>query len=208
MTGAPGPARASFLLCCLCLLDYAGLFPRFSGGLMAIQFLVIHSSAFVATLPYWNIGEKYKPAVFKWLLALYTLFAFSMGGLFGIAEFWGLTYAAYHRYVFQPAAAGGRLPLALRWAVSFVLFILATGLAGAPSDVDSWGGSRALGLAGFLYFLAAGWLERIGFYDEGWRRLVRRALERWPRLQDGLSSSVRKEIYGDPGKPDAGGDRP
>jgi len=203
---AAGPAGSNFVLAALCLLEFAGVFPRFSGTLMAIQFLVIHSSAFIFTLPFWDIKESAKPVAFKVLLGLYTLLAFSIDGFFGIAQFAGLTYATYYGYVLGKDGETGRVPLLLRWLVSFIVFLLAIGITDAPSDVDSWAGSRRLALTGALFFGAAGLMELSGFYGEGWRRLLRRAASRQPQLLSPMPAWVARELDPQGTPPPPGGD--
>lgn len=209
MTGpgsAAGPAGSNFVLAALCLLEFAKVFPRFSGTLMAIQFLVIHSSAFIFTLPFWNISENAKPVIFKVLLGLYTLMAFSVDGFFGIAQFAALTYATYYGYVLGKDVEAERVPLLLRWLISFIVFLLAIGITGAPSDVDSWAGSRSLALTGALFFGAAGLMELSGFYGEGWKRLLRSVVSRQPHLRGPMPAWLARELYQQDTPPPPGGE--
>ncbi len=171
MRFAPNPAYSSFFISFLCLLDHWGVLPHFAGTLMSIQFLVIHSSAFMGSVRLIK-NEKLRPLAFRSLIVLYSLFALKTDGIFGIVQFWGLTYANYQRFIFTKAFDEDKASLVIRWATAFFLFILAAGLFDTPGDVDEWAGNRRVGLAAIWYFIGLGAVEMSGFYEGGWRRLA------------------------------------
>lgn len=167
----PNPAYSSFFISILCLLDHWGVLPHFAGTLLAIQFLVIHSSAFMGSVRLIE-NEKLRNLAFGSLIVLYSLFAFKTDGLFGIVQFWGLTYANYHHFIFTKAFDEDKASLVVRWATAFFLFMLAVGFFDTPGDVDEWAGNRRAGLAAIWYFIGLGAVEMSGFYESGWRRLA------------------------------------
>jgi len=188
-------AVSNFIGCFSCGLELAGILPPFSGKLMSIQFIVIHSSAFVFFIPFMNIPESFKPAVLKALIAGYTCAAFYVDGIFGILQFAGLTYAAYSGYVLKRDGEAARIPLILRWAGAFAVFIVSMAVIGAPSDVDKWAGDRRLALMGVVYFGLIGLLEASHVYEAGWKNLLRRIAQKDPQFREHMPGWLAKELY-------------
>jgi hypothetical protein len=186
---------SSYFIGLLCLLELAGVMPRFSGALMSMQFLVIHSSVFILAVPLTNADETLKRRIFLGLLALYTILAYSMAGIFGVAEFAGLTYSTYIGYIFTREEECAKIELGLRWIAAFAAFMLAIGLCGAPESVESWGGDRRLALAGGVYFGVLGLLEQSGFYGSGWKKVLRKLAEKDPQFRERMPAWLYLALY-------------
>lgn len=175
-----------------------GVLPPFSGMLMSIQFIVIHSSAFVFGIPFINISERGRLAVLWILIIFYTVMAWHVDGVFGVIQFTGLTYAAYSGYVLKRDGEAAKIPLLLRWAFAFMAFIAAMALINAPSNVDHWAGDRRLALMGVIYFGAIGLLEASGVYETGWKKLLKRIIQLDPQFGKAMPAWLVKELYPPP----------
>ena len=188
------PAYASFLIALLCLLEYFKVLPSFAGTLLSIQLIVIHAAALVLLFPFIAIPQEAKPTIFKILLALCVFFGLSIDGPFGVIQFAALTYCTYYGYLAKKKAEGDKLPLLLRWAAVFIIFVLVLALTGAPARIDYWAGNRQLALCGFFYFVIAGTVEFGDFYEAGWKDLLRSLSEKSPRFSALLPEQLKKII--------------
>ncbi|HAH30777.1 MAG TPA: hypothetical protein DCL44_00505 [Elusimicrobia bacterium] len=203
-----GPALSSFGIALLCLLELAGVVPRFAGTLMTIQFVVIHSSIFVAAIPLTRAEEPVQRGMFLLLISCYTLLAYHANGLYGVFQFAGLTYSTYAGYIFNKEEASAKIELALRWLTAFLAFILAVSIAGTPERVESWDGNNRLALAGFVYFIALGLLEKSGLYRERWKNILRKLAEKDPQFRKNMPGWLSLALYKAekrPGEPPAAG---
>lgn len=136
-------------------------------GLMRVEFLVIHSTAFLGALALWKtqtVGQARARTVGFWgLFALYILLALK-GGLLQLAAFLFLTVSTYLGLFLNWRSPSVVVQLGVRWVVGFLIFIVVVGVLGTPKDVDRWVGNGQVMLAGLVYFAAIGLVELSGFY--------------------------------------------
>ena len=114
--------------------------------------------------------------IFQWFLfvtwmCLYLAFAVAdENGLAGVAAFLAATGGTYLGFLLRWKTARRVAALAGRWLVSFILFMLAAGIAGS----EDWRYSPALLVHGLIYFAAVGVMEASGLYERDWFRPFRR----------------------------------
>ena len=141
--------------------------PRDLTLLMQVEFLVIHSTAFLGFVGLWRpenaAGRKTRAVAFWGLFGLYCLMAGSQGSKY-LLVFFGLTFVTYLGFFMSWGARSARQQLVARWTLGFVLFLVAGGFFGAPQNVGHWGGRDSVLKAGALYFLALAALEFSGLY--------------------------------------------
>lgn len=162
--------------------------PLFGAGareltlLMQVEFLVLHSMAFLGWVALWRPADgkarQTRAVVFWVLFALYCAAALSQGWRYFLL-FFGLTFVTYLGLFLSWGSQSAQLQLGARWLGGFLVFILANGLFGTPEDVGAWSGSRSVVRAGALYFLGLAALEISGLYL---RAIPRNA----PRIREAL----------------------
>lgn len=156
------------------------------GTMMGIEFLVIHSFPFMMLIgsahPPTEQGEKCRQVAFWGLLGLYVIMAAKMGGLPAIITFASLTVATYLGYMLRRTAPGAVVQLSMRWAMSFLVFMITASTAHMPESVSEWPDHRRVVYFGMAYFLVLGLLELSGFYHSP-RVLtfIKKYLEQWKR---------------------------
>lgn len=135
--------------------------------LMQVEFLVIHSMAFLGLVALWRPQDekarKTRAIVFWGLFGLYSLASLNQGWRF-FAVFFGLTFVTYLGLFLNWRSESAKLQLGARWAVGFVAFLVANGIFGTPKNVGEWAGLAPVVRAGALYFLALGAVELSGLY--------------------------------------------
>jgi len=174
------PALSAFLLALAYLsarldLSLPGLSREWLSLLVKVEFLVIHSFPFLAliTLPRlkWRRWRVFQWFLFVTWMCLYLAFAVAdENGLAGSAACLAATAGTYLGFMLRWKDARRVAALAVRWLVSFLLFMLAAGIAGS----EDWRYSPALLLHGLIYFTAVGVLEASGLYERDWLRPFRR----------------------------------
>ena len=162
-------AAGDFGISVLCLLELARRIKPFAGTMMELQFLAVHSFPFMVIMVSNIERPAGKRALFAFLAVFYSLFAWGVAGLFGIAQFAGLTFFTYYGVSFRKDPQKDVESLMLRWLASFALFLsLALG-TGMPTGVDYWGRESKAPFFAMLYFLAMGFMELIWLYYYGWK---------------------------------------
>lgn len=141
--------------------------PRDLTLLVQVEFLVIHSTAFLGFLGLWQpenaAGRKTRAVAFWGLFGLYCLMAAAQG-LKYLIVFFGLTFVTYLGFFMSWGSRSATQQLVARWAIGFAVFILAVGVFGTPKNVTEWTGRASVLKAGALYFLALAALEFSGLY--------------------------------------------
>lgn len=153
-----------------CVLELFNVLPPFAGALLGMQMLVVHSFPFMFFMVGAIKDPVWKKRAFWGLLAVYTIGAFDMEGVFGIAQFYGLTFTTYYSYILKESEQGGKAELVARWVVSTALLLVLAIAAGFPKEVKYWNGCRYSAVAGIIYYTALWWLEHRGLYREMTRR--------------------------------------
>jgi hypothetical protein len=158
---------AQFLMVARTRQPFLGAEPQWLTAAMQAEFLVIHSMAFLGLLALWKPadpkGQKTRAVAFWGLFALYTIMALS-AGFAQFLLFVGLTFVTYLGLFLNWNSPSAKLQLGARWAVGFVLFLVALHIFGAPSNVGDWGGRASVLRAGALYFFALAAVELSGLY--------------------------------------------
>lgn len=146
---------------------YLGATPQWLTAAMQAEFLVIHSMAFLGLLALWKpadaAGRKTRAVAFWGLFALYTALALS-AGFKQLLLFVGLTFVTYLGLFLNWNSPSAMLQLGARWAVGFLLFIVALGIFGTPENVSDWGGHASVLRAGAFYFFGLAAAELAGLY--------------------------------------------
>lgn len=161
-------AAADLGLCAFCFLELAGRLPPFSGVMMEIQFLVIHSFPFMVIMVSGIENKAGKRALFWLLFLIYMLFAWQSDGVSGLAQFAGLTFATYYGVSLKDGWRDDKASLVVRWAGSLAAFMVLAIATGMSSDVNDWSGQSRAPLFGALFFLSLGLLELSGVYGKDW----------------------------------------
>jgi len=134
---------------------------------MQAEFFVIHSMAFLGAMALWKPADakaaKARAWIFWGLFAAYVAMALA-AGFQQFLIFAGLTFVTYLGLFLNWRSPSALLQLGVRWGASFILFLAALEIFGAPEDVDKWDGRRSVIRAGALYFLALAAVELSGLY--------------------------------------------
>src|SRR3989339_472188 len=142
------------------------------GRLMEIEFLVIHSFPFLAFIGLAHPETKRLQIIriigFWGLLAIYIVFAFSMDGWSGIFTFAGLTLITYVGFFLRITGPKLVAQLAVRWLMTFILFLLFAGIMKMPEGVEHWHSYKQVYDFGLCYFFSLGIIEWSGFYQGQW----------------------------------------
>jgi len=135
---------------------------------MGIEFLAIHSFPFMMLIgsahPPNEQGEKCRPAAFWGLFCLYFIMAAKMGGLLAVLTFAGLTVSTYLGYLLRRTSPGAIGQLSMRWAMSFLIFMITASATRMSEEVGEWPDHERVLYFGMSYFLVLGLLELSGFY--------------------------------------------
>lgn len=174
-------AAADLALAAFCFLELSGRVPAFSGVMMEIQFLVVHSFPFMVIMVSGVESRTGKRALFWLLFFIYVLFAWQSDGAAGVAQFAGLTFATYYGVSLRDGWRDEKAPLVVRWAGSLLAFMVLASATGMSSDVDQWSGQSRAPLFGMLYFTALGLLELSGVYGKDWAGIFNRLTGQPPR---------------------------
>jgi hypothetical protein len=148
--------------------------------LITIQFLVIHSFAFLGLLalgkPQMRGQRTAQWVIFVALLTLYTVFAFGAGGFSGILSLYSLAVVNYFGFLLNITSNRAKLHLVTRWATSTFLYAFGYAITGAEMRLSTHHGSIKDNILyfGMLYFAALGLLEWSGFYESRFIRAVYR----------------------------------
>ncbi|MBI4350185.1 MAG: hypothetical protein HY550_01995 [Elusimicrobia bacterium] len=178
-------AAADFFIGALCLFELYGRLPAFSGVLMEIQFIVIHSFPFMVILVSGIERGGPKKAVFWGLFFIYALFAWQSDGAAGIAQFAALTFATYYGASLRDGWKEQKFPLVVRWAGSLLAFMVLAKAAGMSTDVNYWSEEARAPLFGALYFAALGCLELSGVYNRDWAAILNKLTGQNPSVPPG-----------------------
>jgi hypothetical protein len=164
--------------------------PLFGAGretltrIMQVEFLVIHSMAFLGLVALWKPGDaagRRTRAVLFWGLAgLYCLAAGSRGGE-SLLVFLGLSFVTYLGLFLNWHSPSAMVQLGARWLVGTALFLIALGVFGAPKNAGEWLGRQSVIKAGTLYFASLALLELAGFFQR-----------RVPRWAPGILKALRE----------------
>ncbi len=158
---------------CYALAAFRGITPPFMdrpwlGTMMGIEFLVINSFPFMMRIgsfhPPNEQGEKRRQAAFWGLFCLFFVAAAKMGGLSGVISFASLTGATYVGYLLRRTSPDALAQLSMRWAMSFLAFMIIAVAARMPKTVNEWPDHERVLYFGMSYFLVLGLLELSGFY--------------------------------------------
>lgn len=119
-------------------------------SVMQVELLVIHSIAFLGMIALWQpagrSGRVLRALLFWGVCGIYVAFSIGFGrGYDHLLMFPGLTLVTYLGLFMSWNRPGAVVQLGARWLAAFLIFIVASGVAGAPRSVDSWtGDSRVL----------------------------------------------------------------
>ena len=145
-----------------------GATPERLGAAMQVEFMVIHSTLFIGWMALWKPPTR-RAAIIRaiglWGIFFVVYIAWLRErGLEDLLIFLGATLVTYLGLFLNWRSDTARIQLAVRWLVTFLVFMLAT--HGAGGLVNLWSGPRALDAVngGALYFLALGAIELTGFY--------------------------------------------
>lgn len=156
-----------FLMVARTRKPFLGATPQWLGAVMQAEFLVIHSMAFLGLLALWKPADaraaQTRAVAFWGLFALYVALAL-YAGVDQLVVFVGLTFVTYLGLFLNWRSPSALLQLGARWGASFILFLAALEIFGAPEDVDKWDAERSVIRAGALYFLALAAVELSGLY--------------------------------------------
>lgn len=153
--------------------------PRLKAGTLAFlasvlqtQFLVIHSSAYLLLLltirsRTWK-GAAVRIAGLVLFGSLYVAFLLQFGTQWAI-EFAVLTVMTWFGPLTRLRNSDAAPELLIRWVVSLAAFMLATGVTGMPSGVDTWPTCTRTPWAGLLYYGALSAVEFTEVYPAGTR---------------------------------------
>ncbi len=181
--GLPG---LGFAVVYLTVLLDSPLHPEFTPDvlvrLMKIEFIVIHSFAFVGLIglarPGYGSLRLLRAIAFWGLLVTYAICAAATGWE-GLVTFVCLGVVRYVGFLMRIRDPGATWQILMRWLVSLLAFMLLAIAFGMPMYVPDWSGSDALLAFGMTYFGLLAMLELIGVYR--WR-IVRSALARASRV--------------------------
>ncbi len=136
-------------------------------AMMQMEFLVIHSMAFLGFVALWKpvdrAAARARAAIFWGLAALYGAMALKFGWNH-LAIFAGLTVSTYLGLFLNWRSPSAQLQLGVRWLLGTVIFVAAIIACGAPKRVNAWANSSAVLYAGTLYFFALAAVELSGFH--------------------------------------------
>jgi hypothetical protein len=138
---------------------------------LQIEFLVIHSFVFLGLVALAKSDTR-KETIIQWsvcsvFLTGYLAFA-ARAGWSGVGAFLGATAATYLGFLLNLTAPGRGLQLGLRWVVSFVAFMIGSGIADLPEDVGTWDRDPDTIFLGMIYFSTLGVFELSGLYRTPW----------------------------------------
>jgi hypothetical protein len=168
VAGLPELAVAlQFLALALHAKPLFGASARALSTLMQAEFLVIHSMAFLGLIGLWkpadDRGRQTRAVTFWAVFALYCAMAISQGLQYFLV-FFGLTFVTYLGLFMNWRSESALLQLGARWAIGFVVFLVALGVFGTPKSVNEWTGKASVIRAGAAYFFVLAALELSGLY--------------------------------------------
>ncbi len=136
---------------------------------MGIEFIVIHSFAFIFLI------AIAKPTAIKWkimrwlgfwgLLALYFWMAHYQYGMRGLVSFIAITIVTYIGLLLRLNSIRLTVQLVARWIFTFIAYVVSMGTSGMPEIVSNWGSSDNIHMFGMMFFLFIGFLEWTGIYQ-------------------------------------------
>ncbi len=132
--------------------------------MMQIEFLVIHSFAFIMLVAWWK-PQTVPLKVLRWTVfaafsGLYLYAAFeSEGGWASVAAFLGLTAVTYLGAMLRRLATGEMVLLGFRWLFNSFAFLFLADKLGLPDTVNDWAGRPEVLNFGFWYFAALALVE-------------------------------------------------
>lgn len=145
--------------------------------LMMVEFLAIHSGAFLGFFFFWRPSDR-KNTVAKWvifcvILGLYCAAAFNVGRdlfvMFVIGS--GLPYLG----MMLARDRASLRQMWARWTWSFLAFMAASGPTGTPGSVNQWTDRQSVVWACLIYFTLLALAELSGIYytrEPDWRQLI------------------------------------
>ena len=162
-----------FLVSGLLGLSFLGVTRGYLVRMMQVEFLVIHAGAMLSAVALSRLtAPSPKTALwmgrFFWgLVVLYIMVSFSFaryGPLLFIHAI-GVTFWGSREDWNRP----GRFKVILvRWIITVIVYVIVIEVQHLPREVESWGDSRALHMAGFLNFAGLGLLEWAGLFRASW----------------------------------------
>ncbi len=159
----------TYMLAAFWSVTFPGMEHKRLGHLMMIEFLVIHSFGFLGFLamakPTMKGQRPLQWIIFSGLVALYTVFAHSAGGISGIISFYGLAVATYFGFLLNLTSERAKAHLIARWLLSAFLYAITMAIAGADESMRDWTRNVHALYFGMLYFAVLGLLEWSAFYD-------------------------------------------
>ena len=149
--------------------------------MMQIEFLVIHSFAFLMLIA-WFKPKPVPLKIVRWVgfLAFSALYIYaaleSEGGWASVATFLGLTAVTYLGAMFHKVTTGEMILLGVRWLFNSFLFLFLSDKLDLPGTVNDWVGLPSVLKFGLWYFLVLAVVEALiawgrlylGESDKGW----------------------------------------
>ena len=100
---------------------------------------------------------------FGFLISLY-VFAASQEGMLGLTAFLSSVFATYLGFILHVGQENAMIQSFSRWIISFVFFVVFSGISKLPESVQSWHLYDETFKFGFLFFTALGVVEFSGLY--------------------------------------------
>jgi hypothetical protein len=134
--------------------------------LMQMEFVVLHSFAFVALFAFPRVDRLIERliqgAIVSALLFMYCAMALSEGWE-GLCIFVGATFATYFGFLFNLNSSAGR-QIGVRWFFGTIIYFAGVTVADLPESVNDWDQEPAMIPLGIYYFTALALLELSGIY--------------------------------------------
>ena len=141
--------------------------PSWLYATMQIEFLVIHSFAFIGFAVAWRPeglrGQIMRQVLFWGLMSLYLAFAYKNGWQ-GIAIFLSATLATYLGLLLNLKSPVAVAELVTRWLFLFFLSIIVWAMNDMPEDVGNWDRTERTLNSGLWYFGIIALMELLGFF--------------------------------------------
>jgi hypothetical protein len=168
----------TYMLAAFWSVTFPGMEHKRLGYLMMIEFLVIHSFGFLGFLamakPTMKGQRPLQWIIFSGLVALYTVFAHSAGGISGIISFYSLGVVTYFGFLLNLTSERAKAHLMTRWLLSTFIYGITLVISGADTSMSNWTTNVGALYFGMLYFGVLGLLEWSAFYDSRPIRAIQR----------------------------------